>query len=95
MAGEEQHNLREVPPDAAAHHRLHNPCGFAHRFHRRVLPRCMGAVVVPLRRAAHRTRASGVHHLRVRRRQPRRRCRRPRQGVQRVPPREIFAVAQG
>nr|GME06676.1 hypothetical protein Iba_scaffold4978CG0040 [Ipomoea batatas] len=44
MDGEEQHHLREVPPNAASRHRIRDPHRVASRIHRGVFPCHLGAL---------------------------------------------------
>nr|GMD78247.1 uncharacterized protein LOC109193258 [Ipomoea batatas] len=44
MDGEEQHHLREVPPNAASRHRIRDPHRVASRIHRGVFPYHVGAL---------------------------------------------------
>nr|GLL40024.1 hypothetical protein Itr_chr11CG19990 [Ipomoea trifida] len=44
MDGEEQHHLREVPPNTASRHRIRDPHRVASRIHRVVFPCHVGAL---------------------------------------------------
>ncbi|KAE9451354.1 hypothetical protein C3L33_16747, partial [Rhododendron williamsianum] len=94
MAGEEQRHVRDLPPDAAPGHRLRDPHNLPGGLHRRVLPRGVGALVLPVRHAAPHRGAAGTDHVRVRGDGRGRRGRGGREGVQGVPAGEVLGVAE-
>lgn len=71
MDGAEQHDVRELPPNAAHGSRLRNPHHLIGWLHRGLLPRGMGSMGVPSDHVVPHRGIDGTNHLRVRGDEPR------------------------